>query len=128
MSARVVGGRPSGYTAQIANAICARLAEGELLTDIIAERGMPTRGTLYRWAERDPPGFGSRFAYARSMQAHAIAEKGVKMANEATAETAQAVRVKFDAYKWFAGKLLPPIYGDKTLHVGGDGEGPIAVS
>jgi hypothetical protein len=123
MSARI--GPPSRYTAQIASGICA-LAEGELLTDISAERGMPTRGTLYRWAERIP-GFGSLFAYAREMQAHAVAEKGVKMAAAATAETSPADRLRFDAYKWFAAKLLPKVDGDKMLHTGADGEGPDAV-
>ena len=32
-----------------------------------------------------------------------------------------------DARKWIAGKLKPKKYGDKLLHSGGDGEGPVAV-
>jgi hypothetical protein len=61
------------------------------------------------------------------MQAHAVAEKGVRLASEATAEMANACRVKFEAYKWFAGKKLPAVFGDKVLHTGGDGEGPVAI-
>ena len=87
---------------------------------------MPSRSTLCGWPDQFPD-FGPKLAYAQRMQAHAIAEKGVTMASEATPETANAVRVKFEAYKWFAGKKLPSVFGDKVLHTGGDGEGPVGV-
>ena len=39
----------------------------------------------------------------------------------ATPETAQAVRVKYDALRWYASKLGPKTYGDKLQHTGEDG-------
>ncbi len=32
-----------------------------------------------------------------------------------------------DSRKWVTSKLKPRKYGDKLLHTGGDGEGPVAV-
>ena len=36
----------------------------------------------------------------------------------AEAETAQAVRVKYDALRWYASKLGPKTYGDELQHTG----------
>lgn len=124
MTPRGAGGRPTRYTTNLATEICDRLAEGELLVDIVADERMPGRTTVWRWHTENEQ-FRSMFANAREAQAHTIAEKGVKIALAATAEDAHAARVKFDGYKWFASKLLPRVYGDKLLHTGGDGEGPI---
>ncbi len=87
---------------------------------------MPSRTTLYGQVDQRPDA-KSKFVFAQNMQAHAVAEKGVRLATEATAEMANACRVKFEAYKWFAGKKLPAVFGDKVLHTGADGEGPLAV-
>lgn len=121
-----VAGRPSRYNHELAMAICSRMAEGELLALIVKPASMPNRATIYRWTEQNPE-FRSLFTRAREQQAHAVAEKGVLMALDATPENAQAKRVQFDGYKWFASKLLPKVYGDKMLHTGADGEGPVAV-
>jgi hypothetical protein len=119
-------GKPSKFNPILFNVICARMAEGELLFDILSEPGMPSRTTLYGQVDQRPDAKG-RFVFAQNMQAHAVAEKGVRLAAEATPEWANACRVKFEAYKWFAGKKLPAVFGEKVLHTGGDGEGPIQV-
>jgi Bacteriophage Sf6, terminase small subunit-like len=36
-------------------------------------------------------------------------------------------RLRVDSRKWVTSKLKPRKYGDKLLHTGGDGEGPVAV-
>jgi terminase small subunit-like protein len=119
-------GKPSKFNPILFNVICARMAEGELLFDVLSEPGMPSRTTLYGQVEQRPDA-KEKFVFAQNMQAHAVAEKGVRLAAEATPEWANACRVKFEAYKWFAGKKLPAVFGDKVLHTGGDGEGPVAV-
>jgi hypothetical protein len=119
-------GKPSKFNPILFNVICARMAEGEMLGDFLSEPGMPSRATLYGQLDVRPAA-KEKFVFAQNMQAHAVAEKGVRLAAEATPETANACRVKFDAYKWFAGKKLPQVFGDKVLHTGGDGEGPIGV-
>jgi hypothetical protein len=119
-------GKPTKFNPVLFNVICARTAEGELLFDILAEPGMPSRPTLHGQIEQRPH-IKEKFVFAQNMQAHAVAEKGVRLAAEATPEWANACRVKFEAYKWFAGKKLPAVFGEKVLHTGGDGEGPIQV-
>ena len=45
-------GRPSHYSAEIADTICDRLAGGESLRAICADAGMPDRATVCRWLAR----------------------------------------------------------------------------
>jgi hypothetical protein len=118
-------GRPSSYSDDIALAICTRLSEGEALKKICGDPDMPARTTVNAW-RRDHPGFGAMFARAREDCSDTLAEAAVAVAMTATSETAQAVRVKFDALRWYASKLGPKIYGDRTQLVG-DGGGAVLV-
>src|ERR1700749_2350841 len=81
-------GRPSGYTDEIAQAICAGLGRGELLQDICNQPGMPSRATVHRWTEKDEI-FRDAFTRARINQAHALAEQTVSLADEALNLTAE---------------------------------------
>lgn len=102
---------------------------GMSLRAICAADDMPDRDTVWRWL-RDPvrTTFHGQYARARDTQADTLAEEALDAARNATAETAQAVRVHVDAVKWFAGKVAPRKYGDKLQHTGADGEGPIQVT
>jgi hypothetical protein len=72
------------------------------------------------------PKFVEQYARAREIQAHYYAGKQLEVANEAyDSDSASAARVKAEALRWMAGKLLPKVYGDKLLHTGADGTGPI---
>jgi len=42
-------GRPPNFSAEIAEAICDRLAEGESLRAICADAGMLGKATVFRW-------------------------------------------------------------------------------
>ena len=118
-------GRPSDYSLETASAICARLADGESLTAICRDEGMPHRATVFRWLEAHPD-FRDNYVRARERQAHVMAEMAVEDAVKAT--DAQLGRLAYDARKWFAGRLLPKVYGEKYIneHTGADG-GPIQV-
>lgn len=115
-------GRPSLYTPELGETICTRLAEGESLRAICSDSEMPSRETVRRWLEADEA-FRVQYARARDEQAHSIAEAAL---NDAlSAPDAALGRLAFDARRWFAGKLLPKVYGDKVEHTGADG-GPIS--
>ena len=109
--------RPSKYSDELALEICTRLAEGESLKKICSDEGMPHRTTVNAW-RRDHPGFSAMFARAREDCGDTMAEAAVAVAMTATPETAQAVRVKYDALRWYASKLGPKVYGDRTQLVG----------
>jgi hypothetical protein len=46
-------GRPSYYSAEIAETICGRLVDGESLRAICADPAMPARATVFRWLARN---------------------------------------------------------------------------
>lgn len=127
------GGRPSDYTAVIADEICTRLANGESLRAICnSERDdfMPAMGTVFRWlADPVNASFREQYAMAREVQAETMADEivsiadGSGMALDERVALATRDRLRVDSRKWVASKLLPKKYGDKVTqeHTGPDG-------
>ena len=60
-------GRPSKYTEEIAEEICAKLASGTSLRDICQSEDMPEERTVRGWAMDDVCGFFPRYARARDI-------------------------------------------------------------
>ncbi len=123
-------GRPSLYTEALAAKICRRLAEGESLRTICADRAMPGLSTVMGWLFDDKhEGFPEQYARAREAQAELRADEITDIADgveHGASEAVQAARLRVDARKWIAAKLLPKRYGDKLQHTG-EGGGPIRV-
>ena len=132
-------GRPSRYTPELAAKICARLAEGETLRSICRDETMPSKTTLLRWlADERNVDFRDQYAHAREMQADALFDEALEIADDASGDWAvdkdgkktldhehvQRSRLRVDTRKWAAGKLAPKRYGDKLQHTG-EGGGPI---
>ncbi len=126
-------GRPSLYTDQLAAKICRRLAEGESLRAICADKAMPAISTVMGWLfDGNHNGFSEQYARAREAQAEIRADEIVDIADDdtndftadkdgklvANSEHIQRSRLRVDARKWIAAKLLPKRYGDK-LDLGG---------
>ena len=118
-------GRPSAYTPEIGNEICERIANGESLQAICRDPRMPRRQMVLRYLDADPD-FRAQYIRAREAQADLLAEQVIEIADKATAKTALAARLRFDARRWYAGKVAPKKYGEKITseHTGPDG-GPI---
>ena len=134
-------GRPSRYTEAIAVKICRRLAEGESLRKISKDTSMPDKTTVLRWlAAKENAEFRTQYAHAREMQADALFDEALEIADEASEdwttgkdgarildhEHVQRSRLRVDTRKWAASKLAPKRYGEKLQHTG-DGGGPIQV-
>ena len=116
-------GRPSSYTEEKAEEICARLAEGQSVYAICRNDGMPHIRTIYRWLE-DNEEFRHQYTRAREIQGHARADMAIHAAVEA--RDAGLGRLAYDALKWHASKLVPKVYGDKTeVVVAGPNGGPV---
>ncbi|WP_315834245.1 hypothetical protein [Bradyrhizobium prioriisuperbiae] len=58
-------GRPTCHAPDIAEAICVRLSEGQSLSEICRDAGMPNLKTVCRWVRRNRGGFGARVRRAR---------------------------------------------------------------
>lgn len=134
------GTGPTPDREAIQAAICEALAEGASLRSISAREGMPANSTIFRWLADDED-FREQYARAREMQAERLFEEileiadtpelGVKTTTKAdgTVELVEADmiehrRLRVDARKWAASKLLPRKYGEATLikHADADGK------
>lgn len=135
-------GRPSIYSAEIADSICERLADGESLRTICLIDGMPSRGTVFRWLAQDDA-FRDQYAHARQAQADTLADEIIDIADDGINDTYENAdgkevvnqdviarsRLRVDARKWIASKLKPKVYGEKvSTELSGPNGGPIVTA
>ena len=136
-------GRPSGYTQEIGDSICDRLANGESLRYICSGDGMPSQSMVFRWLASNEM-FREQYTRAREAQADVLADETLAIADDGrndwmerhgkddagwqfNGEAVARSRLRVEARKWFASKLLPKKYGDRTT-LAGDAENPLAVT
>jgi hypothetical protein len=62
------------------------------------------------------PEWQVQYARARMQMAHVVAETAIKEATENNTDDPQRARLKFDARRWYVGKIAPRVYGDKVQH------------
>ncbi len=74
-------GRPSLFTAELADEICERLSGGEPLAKICRDPHMPGLRTVYDWAERDSD-LSARIARARDAGEDVIAADCMDIADD----------------------------------------------
>jgi hypothetical protein len=99
----------------VVDALCARIIAGDGIKAICASNGMPSRSAVYERMAVDLA-FRTRIAGAREAQQDAHIDDTVDMADAATIEDHQVVKLRIWARQWRASKLAPKKYGD-TLNV-----------
>lgn len=119
----MAGGRPSIYSETLADEICRRLATGDTLIGMCEEPGMPTERVVHKWLGIHDE-FVQKYARARAEQCDHIAEDIMRISD--SEEDPNRARVRIDARKWFASKVAPKKYGDRT-GVDVDGELKITI-
>lgn len=126
-SEKNLGGRPSKYNKEIADKICHIIS---ISTDGLRKicknnPEFPTSETILEWRIRFPE-FSSQYDLAKKHQADLLVEEILEIADDDSGDyiyTDDGVRmnsefvarskVKIEARKWIACKLLPKVYGDK---------------
>ena len=103
--------RPSEYDDTIAEEICRRLAEGESLRKICNSDHMPSRVTVYAWAQRYPA-FLNQYRVAREQQADSMIDDAQDIADAADEKTWTVARLRVQTRQWAASKLAPKKYGN----------------
>lgn len=114
------------WSEELVTDICDHIATGKSLIDVARLQGYPSRDSMYRQMLRDPD-FAARIARAREAQQHHEADKIVELADNATAENWQVVKLQMAARQWRAAKMNPRHYGDK-LDVNHGGEVGVSVT
>lgn len=73
-------GRPSKYSDELAERICAEVAKGLLLPQALKGEGMPSTSMVFRWLEAHSE-FRERYARARESQCETIAGQLLEIAD-----------------------------------------------
>lgn len=109
-------GRPTAYTADLGDAICALLAEGESLNAICKRDDVPvSESTVKGWALNSEHPFSANYARAREIGYHKLADETLDIADAEETDPGQVARdrLRVDTRKWLLSKALPKVYGDK---------------
>lgn len=130
-------GRPSLYTAEVVEAICERLSEGEPLAQICRDEDMPAARTVRDWiAER--PDVSAAIARAREDGEDRIAADCLEIADDGSRDYKpnedgrevvdhdhiQRAKLRIDTRLKLLAKWNPKKYGERTT-VAGDPEAPL---
>jgi hypothetical protein len=91
------------------------IASGSAICAIAGTNGYPSEKTIYRMMSSDKE-FREKIQAARVDQQEYEMENIVAMADKATPEDWQVVKLQIWARQWRASKLAPKKYGDKIDH------------
>jgi len=106
--------RPSIYSEKLVERMLEEIASGRSVISLCREEDWtPNADTWYRWLYKHE-GLSDRYARAKSFQSEREADIILDIADTASNQDYQVARLRVDARKWVASKLLPNKYGDKT--------------
>lgn len=115
-------GRPTKYSAEVADSICERLMQGESLLSICRDESMPGKTAVFNWLARYQE-FADKYARAKATQADYMAEEILEIADDAerdyteggqfNGENVQRARLRVDTRKWLMSKLQPKKYSER---------------
>jgi len=124
-----MSGRPTAYTAEVAQKICTRLAEGESLRSICSDDALPAKSTVLAWACDPAHPFSDQYTRAREVQAEVWADEIIDISDEndrdwikgkdgqeiVNSEAIQRAKLRVDSRKWYLSKVLPKKYGERQV-------------
>jgi len=107
------GGRPTKYNPELAERMMIEIASGMSVKRLCEEHDWtPDKKTFYTWMFKHPE-FLHKYEEAKAAQMMWAAEHIEEIADSATNETIQVDKLRVDARKWTASRLLPRKYGDR---------------
>ena len=95
-----------------------RVAEGETLTKILKDKGMPTPRIFLFWRARYEE-LAKVYAESRVVQGHGYFDRIIELADQVTRKVddggidPRKAQTAISAFQWVAGRLVPQEYGDK---------------
>lgn len=108
------------FSQEVADTICARLAEGLSLRKACEQEGAKVP-TILLWVDSHPA-FAEQYTRARAVGYALLADEileisdgdGDALGDKLDQERVARARLRVDSRKWMLSKMLPKIYGDKT--------------
>lgn len=119
-------GRPTLYTLELGNEICARVITRSLHA-VCKDDDLPQESTIYEWLGKHKE-FAENYARARQLRAYRRAEDVDKIMEDLRNHVIDhnQARIMLDAIKWQTGKENPKNFGDR-LELAGDKSSPLTV-
>ena len=114
--------KPSVYDPDAVERLCEYLSTGMTVRKACNQVDAPNRKDFYVRLAKDEE-FVSTIARARAAQAGALIDGTLEMADTATSENWQVVRMQIWARQWYASKVAARTYGDKLQHANAAGDG-----
>ena len=106
--------RPTKYSEKLVDRMLEEIASGRSVIGLCREEEWtPNADTWYRWLYKIE-GLSDRYARAKAHQSEREADIILDIADNATNQDYQVARLRVDARKWIASKLLPNKYGERT--------------
>lgn len=145
----IVRTKPTTYTEEVGDMICARIAEGDLLTAMCREEGMPAVRTVTGWlmdsraGGQVPASFQENYTKAREQSAYVREDEITEISDDGRNdwmdrvingdgdtvrvvdhEHIQRSKLRVDSRRWLLSHLQPGKYGDRVAHqmLGKDGK------
>ena len=126
-------GRPSDYTQELADKICAELSQGISLRTVCLAEDMPDASSVFRWLRTNEE-FCKQYARATEERTEALGEEILDISDESVNdwmevhygddddnvswkvnnEAVQRSKLRVDTRKWIMSKMKPKKYGDKV--------------
>lgn len=115
------------WTSQLVDGIEEKILSGASIASICGSETFPhDESTFWRHFGKDES-FASVIARAMEVRSDRDIEFCRQQAMSATADDWQVAQLRIRTFQWEAGKRRPKKYGDKQLHTGADGEGPVEI-
>ena len=116
------------YSPEIADELCALIAEGKSMRQITEQPGMPSRRAVLYWLGRYPD-FREKYECAMMLLAEFWAHEIIEIADDSSGdyviaedgrpvidhEAINRARLKVDSRKWLLSKILPKRFGDRVV-------------
>lgn len=137
------GGRPSEFTQEMADEMCAELSEGKSLRTVCHPEHRPSTVTFFNWI-RTYPQFLTQYDRAKQEAADMLVEEMLDIADENCNDKRTVIdkhgnerevtdwevvgrsKLRVDTRKWIASKLKPKKYGDR-LDLGNSDDKPLEI-
>jgi len=112
------GWAAKGFTAEVAERVLMGVAEGNSLTNLARQEGLPCRATVWLW-RRDCPAFDVAYREAQSMAGDSVVDDMITLEQAVLSGEVhnRAARVVLESHRWRAGKFNSQYGDNKRIEV-----------